>query len=399
MDAEWAHSDVLPVRDFPVRPRVEVEGLKACVHGAIGDEELRASGLTLDRVADFSVNSHPLGPAPGVLTALSTVDATRYPDDSAAELRRALAARLGIGADRLIVGNGSAELIWLVALAYVRPGDVCAVFGPTFGEYARAIRLMGGQVRCHTARAEASFAVGLDSAVPWLAWLRPRLLVLCNPNNPTGTYLPLTQVERLMRAAPNALVMVDEAYVAFVPRAQQWRVSAPRATPADPDPAAEAALLPLTESGRVVLLRSMTKDHALAGLRLGYAVSHPTVVETLMRVRPPWSVNAAAQAAGLAALADDTHQAQARRAAAEAIDFLSAALQELGWTTFPTRANFVLVEVGDAARIRQALLRVGLVVRDCTSFGLPSMIRLGARSLPDCRRLVTAMAGLTERAT
>src|SRR5204862_1412397 len=153
-----------------------------------------------------------------------------------------------------------------------------------------------------------------------------------------------------------------------------------------------SSALALRGDPRVVVLRSLTKNFGLAGLRLGYAVAAPEVVEALGRAQPPWTVNAPAQAAGLAALGDDEHLAAGRRIAAEAKAYLVDGLGRLGLTCLPSRTNFWLVEVGNAAGLHRRLLPSGILVRDCASFVLPRHIRLAARPLPECERLLEALA-------
>lgn len=364
-----------------LEPRPEVAALPPCVHGAVGDAELRRLGLTPADALDFSVNVNPLGPAPDVRRALASLDPARYPDGAATALREALASQFRVSYDQVLAGNGSAELIWLLALAYLRPGDTCAIFGPTFGEYERAARLMGASVYHYTATVETNFALGIAAAGAWLARLQPRIAILCNPNNPTGTYLNRPQIAALVEAAPRTLFAIDEAYGAFV-----------RDGVCEGSLDALQALLELVETGRVLLLRSMTKEYALAGLRLGYAIAPAPVIDALSRAQPPWSINAAAQAAGLAAWQDKGHLRRARQVVQEAVDYLQFHLAALGYHVYPTAANFFLVEVGNAPALRQTLLPLGVVVRDCSSFGLPSLIRLAARPLPDCERLIQAMA-------
>lgn len=369
-----------------IAPRPEVAALEAVVHGAIGERELAPLGLRPEHVVDFSVNSNPLGPSPHVAAVLTEATAAgvlaRYPDDSAARLCAALAKRYGVGLDQVVAGNGSAELIWLLALAFVWRADPVAILGPTFGEYARAVQLMGGRVHEYHATRVRAFDVDLDDASAWLRQTAPRLAFICNPNNPTGHYFQPAEIVSLLAALPETLLVIDEAYVAF--------------TRGDTPPAPDQALVPLLDSGRVVLLRSMTKDYALAGLRLGYALGSPAVVDALRRARPPWSVNAFAQLAGLASLADDQHLARSRVAAQDAVVYLREGLGKAGYRVFPTQANFLLVEVGNAPAIRRRLLAEGLVVRDCASFGLPNIIRVAARPIAECERLVAAMRSLRE---
>jgi L-threonine-O-3-phosphate decarboxylase len=353
-----------------IAPRRHVAALAPVPHGSIGDEELARLGLRRDQVVDFSTNTNPLGPSPAVLEAVRTAVWTHYPDDGATALRRAIAAREGVVPESVVVGNGSAELIWLVALAFLEPGQSAVVVGPTFGEYARAVRVAGGVVRELTARREDGLRPDLAAVAAVAA--SARLLFVCDPNNPTGVLLGADALARLARSRPETLIVVDEAYRPFLDEVPAW--------PTVPENA--------------VRLRSMTKDGALPGLRLGYALAAPPIARALEAVRPPWSVNAVAQAAGLAALADGGHVARARDEVRRARAYLTSELTRLGRPVLPSSANFLLVEVGDGAAVRAALLDHGVVVRDCASFGLPAHIRIGLRTLPECRRLVEAFERL-----
>jgi histidinol-phosphate aminotransferase len=207
---------------------------------------------------------------------------------------------------------------------------------------------------------------------------QPKMVWFANPANPTGQYVSQATVEAILTVFDGLLVL-DEAYRNFV---------------AEPWPS-----LPLHESGRVVLVRSMTKDYALAGLRLGYVVAHPTIIAHLRRVRVPWSVNALAQAAGLAALQSESFLIESRaRLLADRVTLVQA-LEALGWACVPTDTHFFLTRVPapwpDAATVREALLRAGLMVRDCTSFGLPRHIRLATRRPDENERIVQRFATIT----
>lgn len=357
-----------------VRPSARLAGLSPVPHGGIGDAELARHGLARAEIVDFSVNANPLGPSPAAVAAASAAAWDRYPDDAAAELRDALAARDGVLPEEVVVGNGSAELIWLLALAFLDPGDAALIVGPTFGEYARAAGIAGAAV--HELRADPvyGFAVDIAAVMQTAEQADARAIFLCNPNNPTGTLLPADALDALAEGLRGRLLAVDEAYRQFVD-----------------EPPATTGLL---GRGNVVLFRSLTKDYALPGLRLGYALAAAPIRRALDAARPPWSVNAVAQAAGLAALADEDHLALARDEVRRARVSLTEALAELGLRVIPPAANFVLVEVGDGAAVRAALLRRGLVVRDCASFGLPAQIRIGLRPVAECARLVAALTEL-----
>ncbi len=356
-------------------PRPEVLNLRPDAHGGPDYAELARLGLSPADVLDFSASTNAYGPPPGVVEAMAAVDVTRYPDRHATSLRRAIAAREGVSPAEVLVGNGAAQLIWLVAMAYLRPGDTVFIIGPTFGEYRVASRLMGGRVVEWRAAEEADFHLDLPALEAALASHRPHLVWLCNPNNPTGIYLSVEAFARLRAAAPSALWVLDEAYRSFV---------------AEPWPSAS-----LIADGRVVLLRSLTKDYALPGLRLGYALAAPPVIDALARVQPPWSVSAVAQAAGLAALHDREHVLHTVASLRAEGATLREALRALGWRVLPSATHFFLVEVGDAAAVRGWLLREHHIqVRDCRSFGLPRFIRVAARCLEENVRLVAAMEAL-----
>ena len=317
---------------------------------------------------DFSANHNPLGTAPAVLEALRSVEVGRYPDDEALELRQALGRALEMGPDRIAVGNGSVDLMWQVATAFLDPGDPAMVVGPAFGEYERACRVVGAQVEEVRAQEDAGFRPPVAEAIAALRRMRPKVVFLGNPNNPTGQLLPASSIEQILEVCRDTLLVVDEAYLPFCDAPPDLRL--------------------LLSSGRLMLLRSMTKDHGLAGLRLGYALAEPEIVDALNRVRQPWGVNVVAQMAGVVALEHPEHVEAGRRIVAEAREYVARELTRMGLTIVPSAANFLLVRVGDGATFRAALLERGVCVRDCASFGLPDYVRLGLRTVPECRKLV-----------
>lgn len=354
-----------------VRPSQRVWNLAPVAHGSISEAELASIGLARSEVIDFSVNANPLGPSPAAVAAAAAAPWSHYPDDAATELRRALAGRDGVYITEVVVGNGSAELLWLLALAFVDAGETALVVGSTFGEYARATRITGGQVHEHRAAPADDFAVRVPDVVAEVRNTGARVAFVCNPNNPTGTLLAREDLDNLATMLPHGLLIVDEAYRQFVD-----------------DPPRTA---PLLDRGNVVLVRSLTKDYALPGLRLGYALAPAPVCAALDAVRPPWSVNAVAQAAGLAALRDDAHLQRARAEVRRARTYLATALADRGLRVLPAKANFLLVGVGNGSAVRAALLGQGICVRDCASFGLPGYVRIGLRTVPECERLVAAV--------
>src|SRR5579859_4628070 len=340
--------------------RRDVLDIQAVAHGSATASELAVFGLNPTDVLDFSVNTNPLGPADVVVEAIQYTNWTRYPGDDEAPLRAGLAGQSGVTPEQVALGNGSAELLWLLALATLERGDRAVVVGPTFGEYARAARVVGANVL------DVRSLVDVPSA---------RTVFICNPNNPTGSQYEPTQIEQLLRTFPEMVVVLDEAYAGFV--LNRWR-SEPL----------------LADHPNLVILRSLTKDHALPGLRLGYLLASPEIARATEAVRPPWSVNAGALRAGLATLepSAQSHLERARGLVAISRTLLTDGFTQLGYRVLPSVANFVLVEVGSAPVFRSALLPHGLVVRDATSFGLPGHVRVACRLPEDCRRLLKTVA-------
>ena len=368
------------------------------VHGGIKPEQLRALGLAPEQVLDFSASVSPLGPPAGLAEALRGVDLTAYPDPACLELRETLAGHLSgsqagrITPEQILPGNGSTELIHLLTRAYLSPkmdgaSPWVLLLTPTYGEYRGACLLAGGLVSELVAARERGFRWDLAEVRSCIAGTVPKngpetrgvtespsLVFLCNPNNPTGVYLAQEEVETLAQACAESgsLLVLDEAYLNFVDN--PWDS------------------LDLLEGGSTVLLRSMTKDYALTGLRLGYSLASPEVTARLASFQPDWSVNSLAQVAGLVALADRDYLPRARKAVNAAKEYLIQELSGMGFIIHPAAANFLLIEVGDGGWWEHRLMRRGIFVRDCASFGLPDCIRIGIRARADCEKLVAAVA-------
>jgi histidinol-phosphate aminotransferase len=357
-----------------LRPRPEVEHLEASPHGGLNQAELKAMNLTPEAVLDFSVCSNPFPPPLGVSRVLDTVAVNRYPDSEATGFRQRLSEKLGVAPDNIMAGSGAVELIRLIALAYFGHGDCVLVLEPTFGEYSVACQIAGAEVIKNWCREEDSFTLNIEETAGLIRKCRPKGVFICNPNNPTGQYLTREEVESILDVCGSSLLILDEAYVSFAEGS--W------------------PSIDLIHSGNIVIVRSMTKDYALAGLRLGYAVSSQKIISALHRVRPPWNVNAVAQKAGVIALKDTGYLEHCKAGIGQAKQFLVDELSRIGFTLVPSKANFFLVEVKNATGFRTALLKHGMLVRDCTSFGLPDYVRIAPRTMPECEKLIAAIKAL-----
>ncbi len=349
------------------------------IHGGLSAAELRTLGVSAEEVVDFSSNINPLGPSERVRDAAAAVDLAAYPDRDCLLLREALAERLQVEVGQLLFGNGSTELIHLLSRAVLRPGGRCLIFEPTFGEYEAAATLAGGQIHRLRAGESQLFRWSVESALDTIREVRPELTFLCSPNNPTGVQIGREDVVRILEAiGSDGLLLLDEAYASLAEGGSDSDSLAPS----------------LLGGGNLAVLRSMTKDHALAGVRLGYLLAAPPLIDAVGRLQHVWSVNAVAQAAGLAALDDEERVAEARAVIAASKAFLYEQLGALGVPYTPSSANFLLVKVGDARETRLRLLRRGVAVRDCTSFGLPQHIRVAVRGREECERLIRELASL-----
>jgi len=356
-----------------VLPRPALERVPTVPHGG------HHSNLPPGDLLDFSANINPFGPSPRIWPAMQAVDIARHPDPRATPLRHALAAHNGIDPTALLVGNGAADLIYQLATAYVRPGDRVLIVAPTFGEYVAAAAMMGAEVISHRLRhAPEGFYLDIERLVHDVQRHQPRLLFLCSPNNPTGTYYLQSAIEELLDAAPHTLLVLDEAFVNFVAEHYRWQAT------------------DLLERPNLLVLRSMTKDYALTGLRVGYAMAAPPIIAALEKVQPPWAVNALAQAAALAALEDEVHLYDTLAQLAQASTTLRTAFVGAGFAPLPSAVHFFLLPVESAAAWKATLLERRILVRDCTSFGLPRYIRIATRSVSDNSRLLDALAACKE---
>ena len=322
-------------------------------HGGNVFAVARMLGLPPERIVDFSASINPLGMAPGVREALAAcVDSLlHYPDKGAAALKESIAAYHGVAIEQVAVANGSTELIHLLPRAV--PGKRGLIVAPAFAEYALALEKAGWQTDYFTLQKGDGFALSLLALQAKLAQ-RYDLLYLCNPGNPTGALLPRGDIEAVIELCRGAgtFLALDEAFIDFCEE--------------------ESAKGVIVGCGHAVLLRSMTKFFAIPGLRLGYAIGAPEIIDAIDGLQNPWSVNTAAQVAGIASLGDADYCLRTRRYVDGERARLAAGLAALPFLrVFASRANYLLVELGNGltgAELRTRLMAEGMLIRDCGNF-------------------------------
>ncbi len=359
--------------------RPQIARLAPPVSGLPVEELERILGIA--RAARFASNENPLGPSARAIEAIARAAAgvNCYPDAGGFHLKKRLAEVLGVTPAHIALGNGSNELIELLVHLFVGPEDEVVVARPTFVMYGISVRLLGGRlVEVPGQGFEHDLDAMADAVGP-----RTRLLIVCNPNNPTGTIVRREVFERLLARIPDRLVVVsDEAYHEYVE-----------------DPDYPRTLDYLDGPKPLVILRTFSKVHSLAGLRVGYAVARPDLAGLFDRVRLPYNVNRVGQAAALAALDDPDHVERSRALVRDGRPWLERELSTLGVRTFPSHANFLLADLGcDSRPVCTALEQQGLLLRDLVAFGLSdSYVRITIGTRAENAALVGALAGILRR--
>lgn len=353
------------------RPRPGILDIAAYVGG-----EHKAPGA--NRTLRLASNENPLGASAAAIAAYRAEegDLHRYPDGSAAALRQAIAAAEGLEAERIVCGAGSDEIISLLMRSYAGPGDEVLYSAHGFLMYPIAAKGVGATPVAVPERNLTADVDGLLAAVTG----RTRLVFLANPNNPTGSLLPDGEVRRLAEGLPaDVMLVLDSAYAEYVEAA---------------DYDAGAALVRAQDN--VVMVRTFSKIHGLAALRLGWCYAPPAIVDVLNRVRGPFNVGSAALAAGVAAIADPSHAAASRRLNGRLRPWLAEALSALGLEPQPSQANFLLVRFprpdrGAAAALAH-LKQHGILVRGMAAYGLPDCLRITVGLEDDCAAVRDCLA-------
>ncbi len=336
--------------------------------------------LGVDDVIKLASNENPLGPSPRAIAAMqqSLADIWLYPDGNGHELKQALALHHGVLPSQVTLGNGSNDLLVMLAEAFLTPATSAVYSQHAFAIYGIVVQATGARAKITPAYPEGhAMQMGHDLTA-MLAAIddSTRVVFIANPNNPTGTWNTTAQIRQFLQAVPpTVIVALDEAYFEY-----SRRVDCPDGT----------ALLQAHPN--LVVLRTFSKAHALAGVRVGYGLSHPEVADMLNRVRQPFNVTIPALAGAEAAIGDAQQVHSAIRLVEDGLQQLQAALPQLGIRLYPTAGNFVLADVGSGSAIYERLLRQGVIVRPVAGYGLPHCVRITIGTAAQNDRLIQSLA-------
>ena len=348
-----------------------LRGLGVYEPGKPIEETARELGVDPASIIKLASNENPLGPSPKAIEAMRDAieNAHVYPDGGAFYLRNAIAQKLNVTPDHVLIGNGSNEIIELLAHAFLERGDAIVTSEHAFVAYKIIARVFGAQTIEAPSR---DYGHDLDAILDAITD-RSELIFIVNPNNPTGTLLSADAIEHFMTRVPPAVVVVfDEAYYEFV----------------DPMP---DTLRYVRDGRNVVTLRTFSKIHGLASLRVGYGIAPPELIEVMHKTRQPFNVSGVGQVAALAALADEEHQCETKRLVDEGRAFFEKEFRAMKLSFVPSAANFVLVKVGDGLAVFRALLQRKVIVRAMKGYNLPEWIRITIGTMDQNQKCITAL--------
>ena len=331
----------------------------------------REMGIPVERIVKLASNENPLGISPKAKLAIEKAMASleRYPDDF--ELKAAVAEHTGMGRERIVLGNGSNDLLDILARVFLAPGRSAVYAQYAFAVYPLATISAGGEPIAVPA---LNFGHDLDAM---RAAIRPdtRLVWMANPNNPTGTFIPYPVLKAFLHSLPKEVVVVlDEAYNEYIPAAEH----------VDTTPW-------VNEFPNLVLTRTFSKIYGLAGLRVGYALASAEVADLMNRIRQPFNCNNLALAAATAALGDHEFLTRSHDSNRVGMAQIVNGVKRLGLDHIPSHGNFVCIKPGDAAAVNQKLLKPGVIVRPIAGYGLPDWLRVTIGTEAENQRFLEAL--------
>ncbi|GGY32276.1 histidinol-phosphate aminotransferase 2 [Bacterioplanes sanyensis] len=338
----------------------------------------REMGLDPASIVKLASNENPLGPSPMALAAMQDVGSlSRYPDGGGFELRQTLAEQLEVEAAQITLGNGSSDLLDFVTRIFVQPGDNIVVSEHAFSLYGLNATAVSAEVREAPAK---NFGHDLDAMAAQVDE-RTRLVFITNPNNPTGTWLSEAEIRGFLAQLPaHVITILDEAYFEFVDEAEYPN-----------------GVRLLADFPRLLVTRTFSKAYGLAALRVGFGVSSSEMAALLNRVRPPFNVNAPAQAAAVAAVKDQAHVQRSITANRLGMKQLIGAFEQLGLDYLPSVGNFICVRLQNAVEINQALLRRGVIVRALGGYGMPEYLRVSIGTEAENKRFIDMLTEVLQQ--
>lgn len=360
--------------DFLAQALPGVQQLAPYVPGKPADELARELGLPLDSIVKLASNENPLGPSPKVIAAISQAvpELTRYPDGNGFVLKQALAQKFAVEPAQVTLGNGSNDILELVAKAWLAPG-LNAVFSQhAFAVYPIATMAVGAECREIPANNYGHDLPAILAAID----ADTRVVFIANPNNPTGTWFDQQALADFLAQVPeHVIVVLDEAYIEY----------------------AEPGELPdgmdfLAKHANLIVSRTFSKAYGLAALRIGYAISSPMIADVLNRIRQPFNVNSLGLVAAVAALEDEEYLQASRASNKQGLQQLSTAFDALGLSYIESRGNFIAVDFArDAAPINQALLEQGVIVRPVAGYAMPTFLRVSVGTEQENARFIEVL--------
>ena len=355
-----------------LKPKPSIETIQPYQGGRPIEEVQRELGIT--DIIKLASNENPLGPSPLALQAIaeSAKQVHLYPDGNAYYLKNGLAQHLGISAEHLILGNGSNDVLQIIAEAYIAPDDEVIYAAGAFVVYSLVTKLCSATAIVVPMQNDTHDLFAMAAAITD----KTKVIFVANPNNPTGTMVTADETAAFMEQVPDdVLVVFDEAYYEYVLRSDYPQT------------------LPYVLEGRnFIITRTFSKIYGLAGLRIGYGIAPPALVETLNRVRQPFNCSLVGQAAARAALKDTAHVAESQASNTAGKAFLYAAFDDLGLRYTETEGNFIMLHVEQLGTdIADALLQKGIIVRPIAEYGYPNAVRVTIGTKKENKRLITAL--------
>ena len=367
--------------------RENIKNLEPCVHGGEVLDAADKTGFKRERILDFSSSVNPLGPSKKALEAAknSFKEIPAYPDSNSNELRQAIASHYNqLSKNNVVVGNGSTELMYLFAEAFMKKGDTALIPAPTFGEYESAVRKTGETAKFVKLGRDFNVDAGAFSC----EMAGAKIVFLCNPNNPTSSLIPNETLIDIVEQAleQDSLVFLDEDFLEFVENEK-----------------ALSMINKIKKYPNLFILRSFTKIYGLTGLRVGYGIASEEIINVLLCAKIPWNVNCLAQSAAVAALKDEEHLRVTRELIKKEKTKLLNELSSIkSFKVYPPDANFFFIDIRKsgltATELKNKLLQQGILIRDCTSFrGLDEyFVRIAVKTNTENEQLIEALKGIVK---